>query len=67
MPDVFVKEEENIDENDWRQILKSILKTIDNLQKYRKEEGKKLELDIKNRVNYLYKLLKQITLVQKKN
>ena len=66
MPDVFVKEEENIDENDWRQILKSILKTIDNLQKYRKEEGKKLELDIKNRVNYLYKLLKQIDPLSKR-
>ena len=66
MPDVFVKEEENIDENNWRQILKSILKTIDNLQKYRKEEGKKLELDIKNRVNNLYKLLKQIDPLSKR-
>ena len=66
MPDVFVKEEENIDENNWRQILNSILKTIDNLQKYRKEEGKKLELDIKNRVNNLYKLLKQIDPLSKR-
>ena len=66
MPDVFVKEEENIDENNWRQILKAILKTIDNLQKYRKEEGKKLELDIKNRINNLYKLLKQINPLSKR-
>ena len=66
MPDVFVKEEENIDENNWRQILKAILKTIDNLQKYRKEEGKKLELDIKNRINNLYKLLKQIKPLSKR-
>ena len=66
MPDVFVKEEENIDENNCRQILKAILKTIDNLQKYRKEEGKKLELDIKNRINNLYKLLKQINPLSKR-
>ena len=66
MPDVFVKEEENIDENNWRQISKAILKTIDNLQKYRKEEGKKLELDVKNRVNNLYKLLKQINPLSKR-
>ena len=66
MPDVFVKEEENIDENTWRQISKAILKTIDNLQKYRKEEGKKLELDVKNRVNNLYKLLKQINPLSKR-
>ena len=66
MPDVFVKEEENIDENNWKQILKVILKTIDNLQKYRKEEGKKLELDVKNRVNNLYKLLKQINPLSKR-
>ena len=44
----------------------AILKTIDNLQKYRKEEGKKLELDIKNRVNNLYKLLKQIDPLSKR-
>lgn len=66
MPDVFVKEEENIDENNWRQISKAILKTIDNLQKYRKEEGKKLELDVKNRINNLYKLLKQINPLSKR-
>ena len=66
MPDVFVKEEENIDENNWRQILKAILKTIDNLQKYRKDEGKKLEIDIKNRVNNLYKLLKKIDPLSKR-
>ena len=66
MPDVFVKEEENIDENNWNQISKAILKTIDNLQKYRKEEGKKLELDIKNRINNLYKLLKQIKPLSKR-
>ena len=66
MPDVFVKEEENIDENNWSQILKAILKTIDNLQKYRKDEGKKMEIDIKNRVNNLYKLLKQIDPLSKR-
>jgi len=66
MPDVFVKEEESIDENNWNQISKAILKTIDNLQKYRKDEGKKLERDIKNRVNNLYKLLKQIDPLSKR-
>ena len=66
MPDVFVKEEENIDENNWSQISKAILKTIDNLQKYRKDEGKKMEIDIKNRVNNLYKLLKQIDPLSKR-
>ena len=66
MPDVFVKEEENIDENNWSQISKAILKTIDNLQKYRKDEGKKLEIDIKNRVNNLYKLLKKIDPLSKR-
>ena len=48
------------------QISKAILKTIDNLQKYRKDEGKKLEIDIKNRVNNLYKLLKQIDPLSKR-
>ena len=66
MPGVFVNEEENIDENNWSQISKAILKTIDNLQKYRKDEGKKLEIDIKNRVNSLYKLLKQIDPLSKR-
>ena len=52
--------EEKIDENVWDEIQKGINKAISNLLQFRLEEGKKLEEDIKLRINKLIDLLSEI-------
>ena len=61
MPDVVEKGEESSNKNEWNEILKGINIAIANLLKYRLNEGKKLEEDIKLRTNKLADLLNKIT------
>ena len=61
MPDVVEKGEKSSNKNEWNEILKGINIAIANLLKFRLNEGKKLEEDIKLRINKLADLLNKIT------
>ena len=60
MPEVLVKGEEKVDENEWTTIAKAVDAAINNLLEFRLAEGKKLESDINNRITTLSDLLKEI-------
>jgi uncharacterized protein (TIGR00255 family) len=60
MPDVLVKGDEKGDENEWKEIEKGVNSAIDNLLKFRLDEGSKLELDITSRIDKLTTLLSEI-------
>lgn len=60
MPEVLVKGEEKVDENEWAAIAKGVDAAINNLLEFRLAEGKKLESDINNRITTLSDLLKEI-------
>ena len=47
MPDALIKSEEQIKDNQWEEIEKTINSAINNLLDFRREEGKKLEKDIR--------------------
>ena len=66
MPDVFTKGEEKVDKNEWREISKGISESIEDLIKFRKEEGKKLEEDFKKRIKKLLELLEEISPLAKR-
>ena len=57
MPDVLVKGEERVEDNEWEEIAKGIDIAIANTLKFRLDEGKKLEEDIASRINKLATLL----------
>ena len=57
MPNVFIKKEENINQEDWMQIETSIINAITELIKYRTIEGLKLEEDINLRIKKISILL----------
>ena len=57
MPDVMVKGEEKLEDNEWEEIQKGVDIAIANLLQFRLDEGKKLEDDITNRINKLSTLL----------
>ncbi|MDG2058783.1 MAG: YicC family protein [Flavobacteriales bacterium] len=60
MPEVMIKGEEEVDENEWKEIEKGVNSAIDNLLQFRLDEGSKLEEDITSRINKLSSLLKDI-------
>ena len=60
MPDVLVKGDEKGDKNEWKEIEKGVNSAIDNLLKFRLDEGSKLELDITSRIDKLTTLLSEI-------
>lgn len=60
MPEVLVKGEEKVDENEWAAIAKGVDAAINNLLEFRLAEGKKLESDINNRITTLSDLLNEI-------
>ena len=60
MPDVLVRGNEKVDENEWEEIEKGINSAIENLLQFRLDEGRKLEGDIISRINKLATLLSEI-------
>lgn len=60
MPNVFIKKEENINQEDWMQIETSIINAITELIKYRTIEGLKLEEDINLRIKKISILLLEL-------
>ena len=59
-PDALNTERDEIDENEWQAILDEIKIALKNIDTYRLDEGKALELDFKNRVNNIADILEMI-------
>ncbi len=57
MPDVLEKSEEKVESDEWQKIYVGINDAITNLLKFRIDEGKNLEYDIKSRINNISELL----------
>jgi len=57
LPDVLEKSEEHVESDEWLKIHEGISVAITNLLKFRIDEGKNLEEDIKSRINNISKLL----------
>ena len=60
MPEVLVKGDEKVDDNEWDEIATGVDTAIANILQFRKDEGKKLEEDITTRVTTLSRLLTEI-------
>jgi len=60
MPEAVIKIEEKASQDDWNEVFDGVKIAIDELIKYRNNEGKDLEKDISHRINHLSKLLEEI-------
>ena len=60
MPEVLVKGEEKLGDNEWLEIQKGVDTAITNILQFRLDEGKKLEADITARINTLARLLAEV-------
>lgn len=60
MPEVLVKGEEKVDDNEWLEIQKGVDTAIANILQFRLDEGEKLEADITARINTLARLLVEV-------
>ena len=60
MPDVIQQGEKQTNENEWGEIQKGVNAAINNLLKFRLDEGEKLESDIQSRIQKLEKLLTKL-------
>ena len=60
MPEIMIKGKEQSNDNEWHEIQKGIEEAIENLLQFRLDEGRKLEDDIRLRINKLSLLLKEI-------
>ncbi|OBX23509.1 MULTISPECIES: YicC/YloC family endoribonuclease [Bizionia] len=59
-PDALNTEREEIDENEWNIILGEVKIALKNIDTYRLDEGKALELDFRNRVQNITNILEEI-------
>ena len=60
MPEAVIKREEKAGQDDWNEVFDGVKIAIDELIKYRSNEGKDLEKDISHRINHISKLLEEI-------
>ncbi len=60
LPDALKTEQEEIDENEWNEIVKTIEKAIQNTQKYRQNEGVTLEKTFTEKLTNIRSLLTKI-------
>jgi uncharacterized protein (TIGR00255 family) len=61
MPDILINEDEEIDSEEWNTILNMINSAIDSHDNFRIQEGKALELDIRQKISEIEKWMDQIT------
>ena len=60
MPDVLKTETKELDENEWAQILNTVEDAIDEIEKFRNQEGKVLQDDFLKRIAKIEDLLQQV-------
>ena len=65
MPDVLVTEINEISEEEWSELKKAILQAIDEVDMFRKNEGKGLEKDLRYRNEKIVNLLEEVTPFEK--
>ncbi len=66
MPDVITSEKREFDEKDWKELSKSISKTIEHFNKFRDDEGKSLQKEFEKRLALVSKHLAEIETLDKK-
>lgn len=60
MPDIFSNQSEELNEDEWNFIAKLVEEALQKHQDFRREEGKGLEREFKNRIDSISKLLSEI-------
>lgn len=65
LPDTLRTEREELDEAEWEQVQASIEKAVDELIRFRTQEGKALEVDIRLRIEKIMNLLGQVKAFEK--
>ena len=60
MPEAVIKKEDKFTQDDWIEVYAGIKIAVDELMKYRNNEGKDLEKDISQRIKNISKLLNEI-------
>jgi uncharacterized protein (TIGR00255 family) len=60
LPDAITSEREDVDENEWNSIKQEIDSALVNIENYRTQEGKVLEIDFKQRINNIAGLLDNV-------
>lgn len=63
LPDALKTEREEIDENEWNEIVNGVNKAIENIKQFRVDEGIVLEKDFKLRIENIGNLLDNVLLV----
>jgi len=61
LPDTMLSEKDKLQEDDWLEVRGSIQAALDELNSFRKQEGKALEKDITLRINNILQLLSEVT------
>ncbi len=65
LPDVLSAREEEINPNEWKQLLIAIEKAVLDVDEFRIQEGKTLAKDLKKRINIIIELLSQVAPFEK--
>lgn len=60
LPDSLKTEKDELDEGEWKKVLKTLRSTLEKVRSYRIQEGKALEKDIRARISLIMKKLKKI-------
>jgi uncharacterized protein (TIGR00255 family) len=60
MPDSLQKEDEEVDEDEWKFITQTLDKAMDELQKFREQEGEAMENDFQQRIKIMSDYLKEV-------
>lgn len=60
IPDVYLADEESLSEEEWKQVRKALAEAFEKTDKFRIEEGKMLEKDVKEKIRTIKNLLSQI-------
>ena len=65
MPESVIKNEDKFTQDDWIEVYAGVKIAVDELMKYRNNEGKDLEKDISQRIKNISKLLNEIVPISK--
>lgn len=59
-PDVMSQSSEEVNEDEWKQIYEGCISAVKQLQNHREEEGKTIEKEFVEKVNYIAELLEKV-------
>nr|WP_297309472.1 YicC/YloC family endoribonuclease [uncultured Flavobacterium sp.] len=59
MPDALKVERQEIDENEWKTIQTAITEALQNINEFRRQEGAKLEIEFRNRIENIRNFMNQ--------